>query len=176
MHHCISSPGRNFFSLGGVPTVTKPGITITTTSLATAEVKTKPPLMCSSSVDHTTDDTAMHLTREADLSLSRCHLACCVLHGNVTRGALAISSLCESCVPLCGFPWTASAGHVTSLPRAGGSLHDGLGLHHRGGGRLDNWSQSPLRQDLDCTVHLAPHLGAAREKGRYGAQGGERGG
>lgn len=82
----------------------------------------------------------MHLTWEADLSLSKYRLACCVLHGNVTRGALAIIFFFESCVPLNGFPWSASAGHVTSLPRAGGSLHDGLGLHHRGGGRLDNWS------------------------------------
>lgn len=33
---------------------------------------------------------------------------------------------------------------------------------------------SLLRQASDCTAHLAPHPGAAREKGRDGAQGGER--
>lgn len=99
----MTSRRRNFFSICGVPTVTKPGITVTTMSVATAGVKTKPPLVRSSSVAHTIDDTAMHLTWEADLSLSRCHLACCALPGNVTGSALAISSLCESCVPSVGF-------------------------------------------------------------------------
>lgn len=36
---------ETFFSLCGVPTVTNPGIAITTMSVATAGVKTKPPLV-----------------------------------------------------------------------------------------------------------------------------------
>lgn len=122
-----------------MPAVTKPGVLVAVVPMVTAIAR-------SSLVAHTTEDTATHQAPEADLSLSSCRLAYCVLRGNVTRGAVAISSLCESCVPLDGFPWSASASNAPSLLRAGGSLPDDLGLHHGGGGCLDNWFQSPLRQ------------------------------
>lgn len=56
------------FGVRRAPAVTKPGITISTMSVAPAGVKPKPPLVRASSVAHTTDDTAMHFSWEADLS------------------------------------------------------------------------------------------------------------